>query len=78
MARLTGGRAFFPRDEKEMQKAFDRVRAEIHHQYRMGYVPAGGGEGPGEWRGIQVELTRRKDLVVRCRRGYYRDRTQTP
>ena len=78
IARLTGGRAFFPEDEKEMQRAFDRIRAEIHHQYRMGYVPPRGGEGPGQWREIQVELTRRKDLVVRCRRGYYGDRPRIP
>jgi Ca-activated chloride channel family protein len=76
IARLTGGRAFFPEKEKEMQKAFDRIRDELHHQYRMGYVPASGGEGPGQWREIRVELTRRKDLVVRCRRGYFSDRPQ--
>jgi len=78
IARLTGGRAFFPEDDKKMQKAFDRIRAEMHHQYRMGYVPPSGGEGPGQWREIQVELTRRKDLVVRCRRGYYSDRSLAP
>jgi Ca-activated chloride channel family protein len=78
IARLTGGRAFFPENEKQMQRAFDRIREEIHHQYRMGYVPASGEEGPGQWRQIQVELTQRKDLVVRCRRGYYSDRPQTP
>jgi Ca-activated chloride channel family protein len=78
VARLTGGRAFFPENEKEMQGAFDRIRAELHHQYRMGYVPASGGEGPGQWREIQVEMTRRKGLVVRCRHGYYSDRTPAP
>jgi Ca-activated chloride channel family protein len=78
VARVTGGRAFFPANEKQMQKAFDRIRDEIHHQYRMGYVPAAGGEGGRQWREIQVELTRRKDLVVRCRHGYYSGRTQGP
>jgi Ca-activated chloride channel family protein len=78
IARLTGGRAFFPENEREMQRAFDRIRAELHHQYRMGYVPAGGGEGPGQWREIRVELTRRKGLFVRCRHGYYSDRPQAP
>jgi Ca-activated chloride channel family protein len=77
IARLTGGRAFFPEKEKEMQKAFDRICDELHHQYRMGYVPASGGEGPDQWREIRVELTRRKNLVVRCRRGYYSDRPRT-
>ena len=75
---VTGGRAFFPENDKEMRKAFDRIRDELHHQYRMGYVPAGGEEGPGRWRAIQVELTRRKDLVVRSRLGYYSDRPPAP
>jgi Ca-activated chloride channel family protein len=78
IARLTGGRAFFPEKEKQMQSAFDRIRAEIHHQYRMGYVPPSGPRGDGAWREIQVEMTRRKELVVRCRRGYYGDRPLAP
>jgi Ca-activated chloride channel family protein len=78
VARVTGGRAFFPADEKQMQKAFDRICDEIHNQYRMGYVPASGGEGGRQWREIQVELTRRKGLAVRCRHGYYSDRPQVP
>jgi Ca-activated chloride channel family protein len=78
IAQLTGGRAFFPGNDKEMRKAFDRIRAELHHQYRMGYVPARGEEGPGQWREIQVELTRHKDLVVRCRLGYFSGRPQAP
>ena len=73
IAELTGGRAFFPQNEKEMRKAFDRIRAELHHQYRMGYIPANGEQGPRRWRELQVELTRRKDLVVRYRHGYYSD-----
>jgi VWFA-related protein len=72
IARSTGGRAFFPENEKEMRKAFDRVQAELHSQYRMGYLPPGGEARPGQWREIKVELTRRKDLVVRTRLGYYR------
>jgi Ca-activated chloride channel family protein len=78
IARVTGGRAFFPANERQMQKAFDRICDEIHNQYRMGYVPASGGEGGRQWREIQVELTRSKDLVVRCRHGYYSDRPQAP
>ncbi len=78
VARVTGGRAFFPASEKQMQKAFDRICDEIHHQYRIGYVPGRGGEGGRQWREIQVELTRRKDLVVRSRHGYYSDRPQVP
>jgi VWFA-related protein len=71
IARTTGGRAFFPDDDEEMRDAFDRVRAELHSQYRMGYVPERDEEGPGQWRKIEVQLTRRKDLTVRSRLGYY-------
>ncbi|MGD8895600.1 MAG: VWA domain-containing protein [Acidobacteriota bacterium] len=78
IARFTGGRAFFPGNDKEMSKAFDRIRTELHHQYRMGYVPAGGEEGPRQWREIRVELTRRKDLVVRSRLGYYSNTQPAP
>jgi Ca-activated chloride channel family protein len=78
IARLTGGRAFFPKKDKEMREAFDRIRAELHHQYRMGYVPVGNEAAGAEWREIRVELTRRKDLNVRCRLGYHRDRQQAP
>jgi Ca-activated chloride channel family protein len=80
IARLTGGRAFFPGSAKEMQKAFDRIGSELHHSYRMGYVPEGGEAGAGQWREIRVKLTRREDLVVRCRGGYYyyADRPQAP
>ncbi len=78
ITRSTGGRAFFPRNEKEMQKAFDRVRAELHTQYRMGYVPPRSENGTGQWREVRVELTRHEDLVVRSRLGYYSHAQEGP
>ena len=75
VAQLTGGRAFFPEDERDIRKAFDRIRAELHNQYRMGYVP-NGDVAPGEWREIRVEVPSRKDLIVRSRLGYYGDSQQ--
>jgi Ca-activated chloride channel family protein len=78
IARITGGRAFFPGDDKEMRKAFDRVRAELHSQYRMGYVPEGEAGGSGQWREIRVEMARRSGLVVRSRLGYYSRQRRSP
>ena len=78
IARFTGGRAFFPDEPKQMRKAFDRIRDELHSQYRMGYVPKARSEEPTQWREIQVKLTRREDLVVRSRLGYYGGRKQAP
>jgi VWFA-related protein len=72
IADFTGGRAFFPRKPKEMQKAFDRIREELHQQYRMGYVPQGRGQESDGWREIEVKLTRRPELGARSRVGYFR------
>ena len=70
IAEYTGGRAFFPRNEKEMSTAFDRIRDELHRQYRMAYFPPNI-EGERDWRNIEVRMTSRKNLVVRTRLGYY-------
>ena len=70
LATYTGGLAFYPRKEKELSKAFDSIRDELHRQYRMAYLPPNddGGEG---WRNVQVKMTRKKNLTVRTRLGYY-------
>ena len=78
IASSTGGRAFFPGNEKETLAAFDRVRAELHSQYRMGYIPPRSEGGGEQWREVRVELTRHEDLVVRSRRGYYSRPQQGP
>ncbi|MFQ5789896.1 MAG: VWA domain-containing protein [Acidobacteriota bacterium] len=70
IAEYTGGRAFFPKNEKEMRKAFDRIQDELHRQYRMAYLPRNN-EGQRGWRTVEVRMTRRKNLVVHTRLGYY-------
>ena len=69
IAEFTGGRAFFPTNEKEMRTAFDTIRDELHRQYRMAYFPPNI-EGEQGWRNIEVRMTSRKNLVVRTRLGY--------
>lgn len=71
MAEYTGGRAFFPTNEKEMRTAFDTVSEELHRQYRMAYFPPTS-EGVNGWRNIEVRMTSRTNLLVRTRLGYYR------
>jgi VWFA-related protein len=70
MSEYTGGRAFFPRKEKEMRKAFDRIRDELHRQYRLVYFPQDN-ERQSHWHKIEVRTPKRKNLVVRTRLGYY-------
>jgi VWFA-related protein len=70
LAQYSGGSAFYPMNEKEMRKSFDRIQDELHRQYRMAYFPK---ERQGEdvWRHIEVKMTRRRNLTVRTRQGYY-------
>ncbi|MGE3841722.1 MAG: VWA domain-containing protein [Vicinamibacterales bacterium] len=68
MAADTGGRAFFPKDEKEMRRSFDMMSDELHRQYRMTYFPSDASQ-PG-WRTVDVKMTKRMNLVVRTRSGY--------
>ena len=70
IAEYTGGRAFFPRNQKEMRKAFDRIRDELHRTYRMAYFPQKKAAAVA-WHSIEVRLAKRKNLVVRTRLGYY-------
>ena len=70
VAEYTGGRAFFPTDEKEMRRAFDTISDELHRQYRLVYSP--NVEGEYGWRNVEVRITKRRNLVVRTRLGYYR------
>ena len=71
VAEYTGGRAFFPTNEKEMRTAFDTISEELHRQYRIAYFPPTGA-GVNGWRNIEVRMANRKNLLVRTRLGYYR------
>jgi VWFA-related protein len=70
LAEFSGGSAFFPENEKEIRKSFDRIQDELHRQYRMAYFPK---EKQGEdvWRHIDVKVPKRRDLTIRARQGYY-------
>ncbi len=70
IAEYTGGRAFFPQKEKEMRKAFDRIRDELHRTYRLAYFPPRKVDH-ATWHSVEVQLAKRKNLVVRTRLGYY-------
>ncbi len=71
VAEYTGGRALFPTEEDEMRDAFDRISDELHRQYRMAYSSPNVETEDG-WHSIEVKMTRRQNLIVRTRLGYYR------
>lgn len=72
IASATGGQAFFPNSQKDLDREYARVVAEIRAQYSLGYMPTNA-ELDGTWRKVQVRLTgpRSKDLRVRTRPGYF-------
>lgn len=82
ITRLTGGRAFFPNSQIELQEIITRIAVELRHQYGIGYtptnpavVPPGGKAGEKQrWRKLKVKLNPPKglpNLTVNAREGYY-------
>jgi len=55
-ARLTGGRAYFPKFEAEMPEVFGDIAGSIRNQYVISYHPSNAKQD-GSWRKIKVELT---------------------
>ncbi|PYS73950.1 MAG: hypothetical protein DMF69_03365 [Acidobacteria bacterium] len=70
VADATGGTAFLPDGEKDLEMVFRQVAAELRGQYLIGYyansdVPA------GQFRRIAVTVPTRPQVKVRARQGYY-------
>ena len=70
IAAETGGRAFFPRSEADLDTAYAQIDEDLRSQYIMAYTPANGARD-GSFRTIQVRVKNQKELNVRYRRGYF-------
>ncbi len=57
---LTGGRAFFPNNFKQLDYFVDLIHTELRNQYLLGYVPTDRTFN-GKWRKIKVKLDPPKD-----------------
>ena len=66
----TGGRAFFPRHEEDLDRAFAQIDEDLRSQYLLAYQPTNETQD-GSFRTIQLRVKDRKDLTVRHRRGYF-------
>ncbi len=70
----TGGRAYFPRDERELRDAFAQIQEEMRSQYLIAYEPTNQNRD-GSYRTIEIKLTNpqlQKDKVkVTHRQGYF-------
>ena len=70
---LTGGRAFFPHNFKQLDYYIDLIHTELRNQYVLGYIPLNQ-EFDGEWRELTVRLEPPEGmprLNIRAREGYY-------
>jgi Ca-activated chloride channel homolog len=70
---VTGGKAFYPRNDVELDEIFERIALELRHQYSVGYTPRNF-EPNGKWRRVRVRVQPPRGLPrlsVRSRDGYF-------
>src|ERR1041385_3871684 len=70
IAEATGGTAFVPDSDLDLERVFRTVAAELRGQYLLQYY--GDSNAPaGQFRRITVAVPARNDVRVRARQGYY-------
>lgn len=70
---VTGGKAFYPNSDVEMDEIFERIALELRYQYSIGYTPSDF-QPDGKWRKVKVKVKPPRGLprlTVRSREGYY-------
>ncbi|MDQ3635626.1 MAG: VWA domain-containing protein [Acidobacteriota bacterium] len=70
----TGGRAFFPRDERELRVAFEQIQEEMRSQYLIAYEPIDQ-KRDGSYRTIDIRLKNpqlaKEKVTLTHREGYF-------
>ena len=70
---VTGGKAFYPQTDVEMDEIFERIALELRHQYSVGFTPKDFNPD-GKWHKTKVKVKPPRGisrLTVRTREGYY-------
>ncbi|MDQ3584300.1 MAG: VWA domain-containing protein [Acidobacteriota bacterium] len=73
LASVSGGKAFFPDTNAEMNEIFERIAIELRHQYSIGYKPSNF-MNDGKWHKIKVKVDPPRGLpklFVRSKEGYF-------
>lgn len=80
IAEKTGGRAYFPKHERDLRDAFDQIQRDLREQYLVAYSPRNKARD-GSYRRIQIEIVnpalKQRDLKLNYRAGYFA-KTSTP
>ena len=69
----TGGRAYFPRNERELREAFAQIQRDLRERYLVAYSPTNKARD-GSYRKIQIEIINaelQKALKLNYRQGYF-------
>jgi len=72
LADATGGRAVFPKNNRDLDHAFALLEQDLRQQYLLAYEPKNDATDGG-FRKLEIRVVTRnaKDLKIRHRRGYY-------
>jgi Ca-activated chloride channel family protein len=70
----TGGRAYFPHNERELRNAFSQIQRDLREQYLVAYSPSNKARD-GSYRRIQIEIVepelQKQKLKLNYRPGYF-------
>jgi VWFA-related protein len=74
LSERTGGRAFFPKDEIELRRAFTQIEVEMRSQYLIAYEPTNQ-KRDGTYRKIEIRLINpelaKQKITLTHRQGYF-------
>jgi Ca-activated chloride channel family protein len=74
IAEQTGGRAYFPRHERDLRDAFAQIQRDLREQYLVAYSPSNKNRD-GSYRRIEIQLVnptlRQQNLKLNYRSGYF-------
>lgn len=74
IAEQTGGRAYFPKNEKELRSAFEQIQRDLREQYLVAYSPSNKARD-GSYRRVQIEVVepelKKQKLKLNYRPGYF-------
>jgi Ca-activated chloride channel homolog len=74
IAEQTGGRAYFPRHERDLRDAFTQIQRDLREQYLVAYSPRNKARD-GSYRKIEIQLLnpalRQQNLKLNYRSGYF-------
>jgi VWFA-related protein len=80
IAEKTGGRAYFPRHERDLREAFTQIQKDLREQYLVAYSPLNKARD-GSYRKIEIQIVnpelRQQNLKLNYRAGYFA-KTATP